>query len=169
MIDRLTISLLNVADINGSFDELVRHCTNMNVNILILNETYLTQGRLHTHWQQHHNYAQRPENGTRGFGGISILLNPAFQAHIHLYMQSLLAMCSPSTWTYTLCFSGEVMCKSSKDKLQERHLVLVISQEPCWNLLLFFCRKYLRSFSLCVLALVVYSNSLANCSSRPDI
>lgn len=85
MINQLTIGLLNAAGINRSLDEVVRHCTNMNVDLLILNETYLTRGRLHTHWQQYHNYAQRPENDTRGFGGISVLLNPAFSTYIHVH------------------------------------------------------------------------------------
>ncbi|CDS14377.1 hypothetical protein LRAMOSA06546 [Lichtheimia ramosa] len=67
----------------------------MNVNIIILNETYLTQGRLHTHWHQYHNYAQRPENGTRGFGGISVLVNPDLHTHIHVQ-----AITSPYVLTF---------------------------------------------------------------------
>lgn len=97
MIDRLTIGLLNAAGINRSPDEVVRHCTNMNVDIIILNETYLTQGKLHTHWQQHHNYAQRPENSTRGFGGISILVNPSLHTHVHIQ-----AITSPYVLTFNV-------------------------------------------------------------------
>lgn len=82
---RLHIAQFNAAGLLRSPDELINLCTNDNIDMIFLNETYLTHGRLNTTWTQYHNYALRPDNASRGFGGVSLLVRPDFPHHVHMH------------------------------------------------------------------------------------
>lgn len=94
---RITIAQFNAAGLNRSLDELINLCNNDNIDMVFLNETYLTHGRLNTEWKQFHNYALQSENATRGFGGVSLLVRPDFPYHTNMH-----PITSPYVLTVTL-------------------------------------------------------------------
>jgi hypothetical protein len=74
---------LNARGIDRLPDEIISFCVRQNIDIILLTETYLLTGNLHTTWTQHHNYATKAPNAHRGHGGLSILIRPDFPHHFH--------------------------------------------------------------------------------------
>ena len=83
MIDHLKIGLLNATGVAKSPDEIIEFCNNNNIDIILITETFLVRGRLYTDWHQYHNYAIQPNPKKRGQGGISLLVRPSLNLHIH--------------------------------------------------------------------------------------
>ena len=83
MIDQLKIGLLNATGVAKSPDEIIKFCNNNNIDLILITETFLIRGRLQTDWLQYHNYAIQPDIKKRGQGGISLLVRPNLNLHIH--------------------------------------------------------------------------------------
>ena len=85
MIERLKIGLFNATGLRRSLDNVINTCIQQNIDILIITETFLLRGRYYTDWLQYHTYAKQHENNYKGFGGISVLVRPDLNIHIHQY------------------------------------------------------------------------------------
>ena len=83
MIDRVKIGLLNATGIEKSPDEIIEFGNNNNIDIILITETFLVRGRLYSDWHQYHNYATQPNPKKRGEGGLSLLVRPDLNLHIH--------------------------------------------------------------------------------------
>ena len=95
MIDQITIGLFNATGIDHSPDELLQFCNDHHINLIIITETFLTRGNLYTNWHQYHNYAIQSDPQHRGQDGISLLVRPDLNLHIHH---------TPNLNQYTLTF-----------------------------------------------------------------
>ena len=83
MIDHLKIGLLNATGIEKSPVEIIEFCNSNNIDLILITETFLVRGRLYTDWFQYHNYVIQPNPKKRGQGGISLLVWPNINIHIH--------------------------------------------------------------------------------------
>ncbi|KAG2216593.1 hypothetical protein INT45_001981, partial [Circinella minor] len=81
--NRIKVGLLNATGIDKSPDEIIKFCNNNNIDIILITETFLVHRRLHTNWHQYHNYAIQPNPKKRGEGGLSLLVRPDLNLHIH--------------------------------------------------------------------------------------
>ncbi|KAG2223203.1 hypothetical protein INT45_011549 [Circinella minor] len=83
MVDHLQIGLLNATGVEKLPDDIIEFCNNNNIDLILITETFLVRGRLYTDWHQYHNYAIQPNPKKRGQGGISLLVCPTLNIHIH--------------------------------------------------------------------------------------
>ena len=79
----LKIGLFNACGIDRCPDELLKVCSDDNVDLILLTETFLTRGKLYCPWKQFHNYAHIPDGCYRGHGGLSFLVRPDLPYHVH--------------------------------------------------------------------------------------
>ena len=83
MIGRIKLGLFNATGVHKSPEEIINFCQEHDIDIILITETFLTQGRLYTDWLQYHNYAIRPDVRFRAQGGLSLLVRPELNLHIH--------------------------------------------------------------------------------------
>ena len=83
MINRLKIGLFNTNGLNRSTDEIIQQCQLHHIDIILLTETFLVRGRLNTDWIQLHTYAIQEAHHDKGFGGLTLLVRPDLNLHVH--------------------------------------------------------------------------------------
>ena len=101
MSDKIKIAHLNANGVERSLDVIINYCTEQNIDILLLTETFLLSGKLNTSWTQYHNYAWTSGNAWVGFGGLTLLICPDFpyHVHIHLYPNRYTITCTIGSYT----------------------------------------------------------------------
>ena len=102
MSDILKIAQLNANGIERSPDVLINYCTENNIDILLLTETFLLSGKLNTSWTQFHNYVWTSGNVWVGFGGLSLLIRLDFPYHVHVHPHPNRYTITCTTGSYTI-------------------------------------------------------------------